>query len=551
MIELCSGNMLYMAGQHVGDHPIPRSDRLNHAEQPAYQIGPFTVEPASLLISLRGKPIQCGRRAVSVLLMLLGRPGQLVTKDEILWEAWDGLAVEENNLTVQIAALRRVLASEPGCEGWIETLPRRGYRFVGPVDHPNAATGAIQRRRPGRSLPDGVPTLAILPFRVPGQDTIPASFAAGLAEEIVSSLAGLRDVTVISNGVTLALGYRMTDPSEAGTLLGARYVVTGALLLVAERLRVIAELTDTETAAVLWSQRFEAQDSMLFDAQDSIVAQIVHTLAPQVRQAELDRIRTIRPANFAAYQLVLLAREQTYSLIRKNFDKAEELLLQAMALDPGHPAAHVLAAEWHSLRIGQGWSHDVAEDADAIDRHAAAALSRDATNARALAFFGHNKSYLRRDYDEALTLFDQAIDAGPNNVAAWGWSSPTFSYLGDGETAIRRAQRALDLSPFDPFAFQYQHFVSIGHYTNGDYEAAARWGLRAMRTHPTYTSNLRFTAAAMVALGQIEHARRIGLTIRALEPHFHVKTLVANHPYQDPARRQRVGEQLIEAGLDE
>src|SRR6516165_8806320 len=98
-----------------------------------YAFGPFRLDISAEILFRGADPLPVGRRAVGVLRALLERPGGPVSKDALMQAAWPGLAVEEGNLTVQIAALRRVLASEPGGESWIETLPRRGYRFVGPV----------------------------------------------------------------------------------------------------------------------------------------------------------------------------------------------------------------------------------------------------------------------------------------------------------------------------------------------------------------------------------------------------------------------------------
>ena len=97
-------------------------------------MGPFRLDTANLLLSRGIEPIALGRRAIALLWALVERPGALVSKNALIEAAWPGQAVEQSNLTKQIAALRRVLGEEPGGQRWIETLPRRGYRFVGPVD---------------------------------------------------------------------------------------------------------------------------------------------------------------------------------------------------------------------------------------------------------------------------------------------------------------------------------------------------------------------------------------------------------------------------------
>ncbi len=514
-------------------------------------LGPFLLDAAARILLHDGAPLTLGERAVSVLMCLARQAGRLVTKDELLTSVWQGLAVEESNLTVQIAALRRVLAGTPGGEGWIETLPRRGYRYVGPLAQPLPAT--LPAPRPAMAAADPhpavIPTVAVLPFRAIDVDPVPGYFANGLVEEIVSMLAGLRELTVLSRGSTLKFRDREIDPGEAGRELGARYIVSGAVRRSAGQMRVIAELTEVETGAVLWSRSYNAAESLLFDAQDHIVARIVDTAAPRVREAELRRVRSRRPDDMDAYHLVLRARELLYRLERNSFETAGALLLRAIALDPDYPSAHVLAAEWHTLRIGQGWSPDPAADVRAADSYAIAAILRDGANARALALHGHSRSFLLRDYDTALLLFDQALEAAPNDAVAWGWSSPTHSFIGDGAAAIARAEKALKLSPSDPLGFRYQHFLCLGHYAAGNLEEAVHWGTRAARAQPRYTANLRYTAAALAGLGRVAQAREIGRRVLAEEPDFRVGPLIARHPFRDPARRARIGEQLLAAGL--
>src|SRR5215472_12699573 len=99
----------------------------------SYFFGPFRLDTAAEILFREEQPLPLGRRALALLRALIDQPGTPVSKDALIDAAWPGLAVEESNLTVQIAALRRVLAEETGGEGWIETLPRRGYRYVGPA----------------------------------------------------------------------------------------------------------------------------------------------------------------------------------------------------------------------------------------------------------------------------------------------------------------------------------------------------------------------------------------------------------------------------------
>ncbi len=269
----------------------------------SYILGSFRLDDDAGILLHEGEPAPVGQRAVALLTELISRPGTLVSKEVLVEAAWPGLFVEESNLSVQIGALRRAFAAEPGAERWIETLPRRGYRYVGPVSRvASALQGADQTGAPTLY---GIPSVAVVPFRAIEGASVPEYFASGLIEEIVCMLAGLREVTVLSRGSTMKFHDKEIDPRELGRELGVRYIVSGAAFGRAGKLRVIAELTDATTGSVLWSQSFGADESSLFDAQDEIVAQLVHSLTPHVREAELHRVRAQRPNDMPAYHLVL------------------------------------------------------------------------------------------------------------------------------------------------------------------------------------------------------------------------------------------------------
>src|ERR1700716_2182249 len=110
-----------------------------------YEIGPFRLDPDAEVLTHEGVPTPLGSRAVAVLAALVRRPNEHVPKSSIIDAAWPGLVVEESNLAVQISAIRRVLARTPGGERWVETLARRGYRFVGPVSELPGSGGASLR----------------------------------------------------------------------------------------------------------------------------------------------------------------------------------------------------------------------------------------------------------------------------------------------------------------------------------------------------------------------------------------------------------------------
>src|SRR5262245_33068480 len=173
----------------------------------AYKIGSFRLDVEAGILFRGAEPVRLGRRAVQLLRVLAEQPRVPISKETLLQAAWPGLSVEESNLTVQIAALRRALGVEPGGERWIETLPRCGYRFVGPFDAeksqevtvtlqpivPGPQAGSADAATPILPRPHR-PSIAVLPFQNMSDDPGQDYFADGMVEEIPPPLSPFREL---------------------------------------------------------------------------------------------------------------------------------------------------------------------------------------------------------------------------------------------------------------------------------------------------------------------------------------------------------------------
>ena len=183
------------------------------------------------------EPVALSRRAVALLRILIEHARAPVSKDALMEAAWPGLAVEDSNLTVQIAALRRALGEVRGGEGWIATLPRRGYRFIGPAVAKSEArvppTLTVDvATRPGPmmalALPDK-PSIAVLPFENLSGDPAQGYFADGMVEEIITALSRIRWLFVIARNSSFTYKDRAVDIKQVSRELGVLYVLEGSV----------------------------------------------------------------------------------------------------------------------------------------------------------------------------------------------------------------------------------------------------------------------------------------------------------------------------------
>jgi adenylate cyclase len=405
---------------------------------------------------------------------------------------------------------------------------------------------------PVRPRQELLPSIAVLPLQNLSGDPTDDYFGDGIVEDIILSLAGLRELLVISRASTLAYRGQQPNLREIGAALGVRYILLGTVRRSAQLVRVSVQLCTSQTGAATWGETIEVPPGELFDVQDRIVRKVVAGIAPNVRAAELRNAMRKRPENFTAYDHTLRALHIINSLDARYFLQAHDHLDKALSEDPNFAMAAAWAARWHSLYVGQGWSADPDKDAARALELAVKAIELDGQNALALATYGHLKSYLLHEYDTAMLYFDRALSACPNHSLAWILSAATLSYVGRGDEAVQHAENGLRLSPFDQSLFYYYMILNLAHYVKGDYEGAVRCGRMSASENPHFTANHRFMMAALVALGRLDEAREVARDLMILEPEF---TLAVYERTRQPLRRADVRakymEHLRQAGLPE
>jgi TolB-like protein len=461
-------------------------------------------------------------KTAEVALHLIENAGQVVTREALMGAVWRDVFVTDDSITQCIGEIRRALGEDGAAI--LRTLPRRGYLLEAAVRReagaPRPQAPAVPRP-PVTPRPDDRPSIVVLPFQAPSGDGQDGWFAAGVIEGIVHVLCGLDDLFVISQASSQAMGPG-EDVARIGEALGVRYVLRGSVWRADGRLRLTATLVEAESGRVLRAEKLDGAPGDLFGMQDRIAAQVVAAIAPTVRSHELQRAMRKPPESLTAYDCVLRALHLMPRLEEAAYAQAGDLLREAVATDPGYAPGWGYLAYWHLLGIGQGWSRDLSADNEAAARCSAAALECDANYALALAIRGHMLSFLNRDYLAAAAVLDHALEAGPNCALAWSFASATSGYLGDGPTAVLRAEQAMRLSPRDPFLFRHEHMLSQAHYIAGDHEAAVAGGEQSARRVAGLTSNLRTLTAALVALGQMERARAVAAQLMAVEPGFRI-----------------------------
>jgi tetratricopeptide (TPR) repeat protein len=327
-----------------------------------------------------------------------------------------------------------------------------------------------------------------------------------------------------------------------------RYVLYGGVRRAGGRLRITTELTDAERGTILRNDRYDGEGNDLFELQDRIAEQVVAAIAPQIRAQELARALRKQPATIGAYDLVLRALDEIRRMDRVAMGRARALLEQAIAADPDSALPHSYTAWWHSLRIAQGWAEDVDAESEAAGRFAEAALERDRGDAYALALRGFLRGYIDRDFATARRMLDQAVATSPSSAMAWSWGGALRCWLDEGAEAVRWAERALRLAPFDAFTFLHEHIVAQAHYTAGGFDRAVAFARASLDANPRHLANWRTLVASLVALDRIDEARSVAARLSGMEPGFTLGGFARRTPLQGAMRDLFIA-RLREAGL--
>ena len=513
-----------------------------------YQFGPFRLDPEAGILYREAEPTMLGQRAVALLRRLLENAGLPVSKDALVEAGWGGLAVADNNLTVQIAALRRVLAEAADAESWIETLPRRGYRYVGPSVATNVSdASAAARAASAPTLPDK-PSVAVLPFSNLSGDPGQEYFADGMVDDIITGLARINWLFIIARNSTFTYKGRAVDVKQVGRELGVRYVLEGSVRKAGDSVRVTGQMIDASNGAHVWAERYDRNSHDIFALQDEIALSAVGAIAPSIRKAEIERVRRKRPDSLDAYDLVLRAQPDVDSGMPEQVTRALVLLERAIELDPAYALAYGNAAMCHHclfLRAGLQETNRVASI-----RHARSAILHGQDDATGLTLAGFSMGMDGHDRGAAFTALEAALAISPSSALTYILGSVILGWGGDAERAIEWSERGMRLSPFDPWAFAAFDAQAMSHLLRGRYEEARRAAYKSVQANPAHSITYVQLAAALAKLGRLKEARAAAVRVLELHPTFRSSRQFAGVNCA-PALAESLGDALRAAGLPE
>ena len=550
-----------------------------------YRFDRFEIVPSARQLLDEGALVNLGARAFDVLHCLVENSERIVAKDELIDRVWPGLVVTENNLSVQVSTLRRLLGAHA-----LANVPGRGYQFmllvqqvaqgVTATDTPPAVPPVTedvvarnrrkeQSRRKGDpaveeqqitpvalTLPDK-PSIAVLPFLNLSSDPQQDYFADAISEDITTELSRFKALFVIARNSAFTYKGRAVDVRTISKELGVRYVLEGSVRRAGDRVRVTAQLIDAFSGNHLWAEKYDRVLEDVFDVQEEVTQNIVGAMAPHIHAAEQNLAKRLRPGNLKAHDLAMRANANSNDAIRRNdpvlWQQALVEARAALAMDATSVLALTVIAELNARYIGTPqfeeqdlrmlWKEGVAAARQAIDL--------DPVTGPAYPWMGMLLAFAGF-YDDGRTMARRGVELNPNDAIAWSNLAYVEVFSGNPEEALAHQAQAVRLSPRDTNQYLFNNCRALACFEMKDYAQAMVYARMAASAAPNSPGPQVVLAIAAVGAGELAVARNAHAFYSQLCPAYTKRVMSGDTTFGNPEHRRRAILALrIAAGLED
>ncbi|HZE69774.1 MAG TPA: winged helix-turn-helix domain-containing protein [Pyrinomonadaceae bacterium] len=521
-----------------------------------YEFGPFRVDALRRVLLREGNQVRLPAKAFEILLVLLEGKGRLVEKDELMRRVWPDAVVEENNLTVNISALRRSLTESPGEHRYVVTVPGRGYQFVADVRqhngdpaeeseqealpeinaerassenmHPLSSAeyigGEIRRHKQGLLLllaallattiivsylaysrylaggsKPGTTSIAVLPFANETGDPNAEYLSDGISESLINSLSQLPGVKVIARSSAFAYKGKETDLKEVANALGVEAILTGRVTQRGENLSISVELVNASDKTQMWGEQYDRNMSDLLAIQREIASEIVEKLRLKVSGEEKGAAKHYTESN-EAYQLYLKGRFYWNKRTAEGLKKSIEYFNQATDKDPRFALAYAGLADSYVVPANRLPPREAMPKAKAA---AIRALELDETLAEAHVSLGRVFAVYDWDWTSAEKEYKRAIELNPSYAIAHQWYGGYLAVMGRTSEAIAEKKRAVEL---EPLSLIINFELGLAFYYSRDYDRAIEQFQKTLELDQNFPPPHNFLPAAYEQKGMYSEA---------------------------------------------
>jgi len=457
------------------------------------RFGPFEADSRAGELRKHGVKLKLVGQPFEVLAMLLERPGQLVTREELRARLWptDTFVDFDHGLNAAVNKLRDALNDSAEKPNYVETLPRRGYRFISAVGLHDSQNLLGEWSSPR------IQSLVVLPLENLSNDPEQEYFADGMTDQLITNLAQISALKVISR--TSAMRYKGTKRSlpEIARELHVDAVVEGAVMWVGGRVRISAQLIEAPTDYHLWAASYERDLRDVLSMQEEVTRAIASEIRVNLNAQEQARLASTRPIDPEAYRLYLKGRYYWNKRSLEGFQKAIEYFQQATAKDPAYALAYVGLADTYTYFS----FFDVVPPREAMPNAKAAAaraLEIDDSLGEAHVSLGYVSYMYDWDWPAAGKHFERALTLNPAYSSAHTFYPFYLSSLGRSEEALAVAKRCLDLDPASPAV---SHSLTVQLYLARQFDQAIEQSHKTLELDPNFAISYELLGEVYVSRG--------------------------------------------------
>jgi TolB-like protein/DNA-binding winged helix-turn-helix (wHTH) protein len=483
------------------------------------------------------EPISLEPQVFDVLLFLMQNRERVVTKDDLIAAVWGGRIISDSTLTSRITAARKAVGDSGEQQSLIKTYARKGFRFVGEVridpdadensrppkqaqtrsSKPVAEAGGDAPAEKARDsvnsgatlIWSGRPSVAVLPLNNLSGDPEQEYFSDGITEDIITVLSKYRSLAVIARNSSFAFRGGGGDVRRVGLTLGVEYLVEGSVRKIGHRVRITAQLVETEGGRQLWAERYDRDLQDLFQLQDEIATTIAARIEPEVGAAERRRVERKAVPALHAWDFFRLGTKHFYNSTSADNLEAQRLFRRAIELDPGLAEAYGYLS--YALVLSMVYFEAEPNEALLTEAVAIGRKGVELDDQDGLIRFMYGRALLAgKAYGDALAELQTAVELNPCLAASYCGLADTLAYAGRLSEAIPYFQKAIDLSPYDPLRWAFYSYGALAHIFARQFELAGEWAQRGTRV-----PNAHYWAFAhrVAALGHLENAEDLALAI--------------------------------------
>ncbi len=418
--------------------------------------------------------------------------------------------------------------------------PVRAFRVGAPGEQP-----VIER---GNLAEDLRATIAVIPFRSRAMQPVEDVLGQVLADELISVLSRSPEINVVSRLSTEAFKGRDVKLDDVSSYLRADYVITGSYHAEGDKVTLKAEMAETRTMQVIWTQSLKGSVKSIVAGDDPLAGRLVSEACAALMVRELQRSQGKAPQSLQNHTLLLSSIALMHRISPLAFQRAQQLLQVLIERTPRLASPYAWLAKWHVLRVTQGWSADAQADGKAALDNTKRALDRDATSSLAMTVEGQVNTWILKRLDVAELLYGQALQSNPNDSLAWLLKGTLHAFRDEGKEAVRLTRHAMKLSPLDPLQFYFEAHAASALLCTGQYDKALSMAKRSLRLNVTHQSTIRVLVTASWYLGRIEEARGFVKQHMKLDPGFRVSGYLERSPSGGSEFGKRIAAALAGAG---